>query len=394
MMEKKREFLWLDWIVWGILVALVMLAYTSAGRYLTVIARGGQLMFVPLVVLFFNHVDWKQALQEREKGLLLCMAAGVLVVINMFLAKAGPGVIFDIADLLLILYLSDKVKIDDVSLAIISAGFLLILCFWIKHDGSDYNANTISMIVFEATIVSAVCGCSLLSKWNKGWLVYPYLLATIPTIVWPIAKKFRGRTTLVAVLIMLFFFLVVPKLIWRVRALYYAATGGVLLVSLAVPAAFTYIYVGYVSQGLTFPPELRKFGGREPVWLQFFEAWTKEPWTGIGNDYVAKIPDLLFTNVHNGLLHILTVYGVLVFLITLILFGMVIAKIRTDEMSTAKKLGFSLIIAMVAMMTMESYVITAFSNLVFFFVLLVIFRENGQMRKNIAQNEQEQGKNT
>ncbi len=378
MIEKKKAVLWVDWAVWGVLMGILILAYTSADRFLMLISRGGQLIFLPLVVLFFNHVDWKKALREREKGLIFCVVAGVLVVVNMFLAKSGIGVVFDIANLLLILYLSDKIKLDDVSLVIIIAGFLQILSYWTSHDGSSYNYNTISMIVFEAAVISALCGCSLLSKWNKGWLVYLYLGAAVPTMIWPIAKKFRGRTTLVAVLVMLFVFLVVPKLIWRIRVLYYGMMGGSLFVSIAIPAAFTRLYVSYLKRGLEFKGKVRVFGGREPVWLQFYEAWIKEPWTGIGNDYGAKIPDLLFYNVHNGLFHILAVYGIPVFLITLVLFGMVIAKIRTDKITLAKKLGLSLFIAMVAMMATESYIITAFSNLIFFFVLLVIFRENGE----------------
>lgn len=388
MMEKKKAVLWVDWVVWGILMAVLILAYTSADRFLIMISRGGQMIFVPLVVLFFNHVDWKQALKERERGLILCVAAGILVVVNMFLAKSGIGVVFDIANLLLILYLSDKIEMDDVSLVIIIAGFLQILSYWTNHDGSGYNANTISMVVFEAAVISALCGCSFLSKWNKGWLVYLYLAAAIPTMVWPIAKQFRGRTTLVAVLVMLFFFLAVPKLLWRIRALYYALMFGGLSVTLAVPALFTRIYVSYLNRGLTFSGKVRIFGGREPVWLQFYEAWAEEPWTGIGNDYAAKIPDLLFFNVHNGLFHILMVYGIPVFLITLVLFGMVIVKIRTDEITLAKKLGLSLFLAMVAMMATESYIITSFSNLIFFFVLLVIFRENGGAGKDAAQNGQ------
>ena len=86
-MEKKKAVLWVDWVVWGILMAILILAYTSADRFLIMISRGGQLIFLPLVVLFFNHVDWKQALKERERGLILCVAAGILVVVNMFLAK-------------------------------------------------------------------------------------------------------------------------------------------------------------------------------------------------------------------------------------------------------------------------------------------------------------------
>lgn len=45
-------------------------------------------------------------------------------------------------------------------------------------------------------------------------------------------------------------------------------------------------------------------------------------------------------------------------------------------MSITKKIGFSIIIAMMCMAAMESYIVTSFSNVVFFFVLLIIFKED------------------
>lgn len=107
----------------------------------------------------------------------------------------------------------------------------------------------------------------------------------------------------------------------------------------------------------------------------------KEPWTGIGNDFIEKIPDLRFSSTHNGFLHLLVVYGIIIFLIVLFYFGYKIIQIKTEQISLTKKFGFSIIIAMLAIASMESYLITSFSNMLLFFVFLIIFKENKQIEE-------------
>ena len=376
MKENQKGRLWVDWLAYGAFMVIILLAYTSASRFITLVNRGGMLTFFVFLILFFNHVDWIQGLKNREKDLIICLITGILVIINMFLSKAGPGVIFDIANLLLLLYLADRIELDETGVWIITASFFLIFLFWIKADGSSYNANTITIIVFESAIISALGGASILSKWKKEWIACIYLVVAMVTVTWPIAKKFWGRTTLVAILIMLMFLFLIPKVVWSFRKLYYCLIGGIAVASLVIPAIFTYIYWSCIKQEVGFPDKLRIFGGREPVWLQYFEAWLKEPWTGIGNDFLGKIPNLRYNSIHNGLFHILVVYGVLVFLLTVFFLGKKLLKIKTETMSITKKIGFSIIIAMMCMAAMESYIVTSFSNVVFFFVLLIIFKED------------------
>ena len=70
------------------------------------------------------------------------------------------------------------------------------------------------------------------------------------------------------------------------------------------------------------------------------------------------------------------------FLVALFFLGKKLIKIKTDTMSITKKIGFSIMIAMTCMAAMESYIVTPFSNVVFFFVLLIIFREDNKNNCN------------
>ena len=129
MKENQKGRLWVDWLAYGAFMVIILLAYTSASRFITLVNRGGMLTFFVFLILFFNHVDWIQGLKNREKDLIICLITGILVIINMFLSKAGPGVIFDIANLLLLLYLADRIELDETGVWIITASFFLIFLF-------------------------------------------------------------------------------------------------------------------------------------------------------------------------------------------------------------------------------------------------------------------------
>lgn len=372
----KKPIIWIDWIVLILFNTYLLMAYTSSERFNLLLGRGGMFTSAILIILFFNHIDFIEALKNKEKELLLCIITGILSIINMLLSQSGPGVLFDIANFLLILYLSDKIKLDTIGLSIVSITFFLILIFWFNADGEGYNPNTVSLIVLEAATLSTLGFSALSAKWKKEWIIYPYLAVSSILFVFPIAKKFEGWTEIGALFILLFLFLLVPKMVWQIKKLYCIALGFISAICMIIPAIFTHLYYSYLNQGMEVPSKLRIFHGREPVWIQYFNAWKKEPWTGIGNNFIEKIPDLRFSSAHNGFLHLLAVYGIPIFLIVLIYFEYKISKIQTHSISLTKKWGFSLIIAMLAISSMESYIITSFSNMLLFFILLIIFREN------------------
>ena len=381
MNTTRTHFIWIDWITLSIFNIYLLLAYTSSTRFNLLLSRSGIFTSVILIIIFFNHINLIQALKNKEKELFLCIITGILSFINMIFAKSGPGVLFDIANIILILYLSDKIEIDTISLSIIFTTFFLILIFWFNANGDGYNPNTVSLIVLESAMLSTLSLSSLLSKWKKDWIIYLYLAVSSALFVYPVAKRFEGRTEIGALFILLFTFLFIPKLVWQFKKLYCSALGLIVITCMLVPAIFTHKYYDYINQGIDIPSKLKIFHGREPVWMQYFSAWKKEPWTGIGNDFIEKIPDLRFSSTHNGFLHLLVVYGIIIFLIVLFYFGYKIIQIKTEQISLTKKFGFSIIIAMLAIASMESYLITSFSNMLLFFVFLIIFKENKQIEE-------------
>ena len=167
MNTTRTHFIWIDWITLSIFNIYLLLAYTSSTRFNLLLSRSGIFTSVILIIIFFNHINLIQALKNKEKELFLCIITGILSFINMIFAKSGPGVLFDIANIILILYLSDKIEIDTISLSIIFTTFFLILIFWLNANGDGYNPNTVSLIVLESAMLSTLSLSSLLSKWKR-----------------------------------------------------------------------------------------------------------------------------------------------------------------------------------------------------------------------------------
>lgn len=126
-------------------------------------------------------------------------------------------------------------------------------------------------------MLSTLSLSSLLSKWKKDWIIYLYLAVSSAFFVYPVAKRFEGRTEIGALFILLFTFLFIPKLVWQFKKLYCSALGLIVITCMLVPAIFTHKYYDYINQGIDIPSKLKIFHGREPVWMQYFSAWKKNP---------------------------------------------------------------------------------------------------------------------
>lgn len=372
MKTVKEGMKWLDWLAFGGLMLVILAAYTTGAGFNKMIAHAGPIICIMLLILFANHVDWIQALKNRDKEFMLLLIVGTLAVINMLLSKAGPGVLFDIANLVLIIYLADKVILDDKILYMVTVVYIFILLYFFIADPKGYNPNTHSMIVFEACAVSTIGVSVLSSKIKKIWLTYIYVFITFLCISIPISMKYRGRTTIVGILVLISFF-VVPGIVWNIKRLYKALWGVILLFSTMMPM----LVLLYMAQGREIPYRKYWINGREIAWEQYMGAWLKEPWTGIGNDYLAKIPNLRYDNVHNGAIHILTVYGVFIFIIVIILLGKKLLQIKTETMNLTKRFGLCLLVSMFVISIMETYVVISFSNILFLLAFISVFREDG-----------------
>lgn len=375
-MNSKKLHETVDWLAAGMLMISLCLLYISRTSYDKIISYAPMLAFVVLAILFFNHVNWFERLKNKEVELILLIAGSVIAGINLVLAKSGFGVIFNIVDFLLVLYLADKVKLDRRITYAIGAVCLVIFGTWIGQGDKTFNTNLACMIIFAVAVYGITVVTDCLHRFHKGLWGKGISLAVMLGLAAPMVWRLRARGILVGIVVFLLLNYLIPNVVWKCKKIYGACVMLLIGGSIAVPMWYVWLWksgtqISFISLGKSF------FSGRNQVWDQFLTAFYKEPWTGIGSDFYAKIPDLLFSEVHNGLLHILVVHGIIVFAVAAFLLGKRLLQIgRHAGTNLVTRQCISAIVALAVASIFENYFVLVFYNMLVLLLFCMGNRED------------------
>ncbi len=367
-MEKKWIRDVVDWITAGVIIACLCTAYISRQYYDKFINYTAMVNFVILSIIFFNHVDWIEKIKSKEKELFLLLLAAVISVVNIVLSHSGYGVIFNIMNFLLILYLADKVHFDYKIYVAIGIACFVILGTWVGKGDKTYNTNLASMILFSLASFAVTVLVKVTEHYQKelwGKVISLFFMIGI-ILSWVI--KLRARCVVVGICVFTVVNYLIPKVVWGWKWLYRTCVGILISGSILFPLWYVWLW----KSGVTIDTRVfgkRFFSGRDIVWDQFLTAFYKEPFTGIGSDFLTKIPDALYTEVHNGLLHILVVHGIFIFAIAAFFLGKRLFQIQEKAVeSMVVRQCIAVIVAQAAVSVFENYFIMAFYNI---FILLL-----------------------
>lgn len=381
LMESKWIRNVVDWITAGLIIACLCMAYISRQYYDKFINYTAMVNFVILAIVFFNHVDWIEKIKSKEKELFLLLIAVIISVVNIVLSHSGYGVIFNITNFLLILYLADKVHFDDRIYVAIGIICFVILGTWIGKGDKTYNTNLASLILFSLAGFAVTALVRVAEYYEKALWGKILSLLFMLGIILPLVVKLRARCVVVGIGVFIVVNYLIPKAAWGCKWLYRVCVG--ILISGSI--LFPLWYVRLWKSGVTIDTRVlgkRFFSGRDIVWDQFLTAFYKEPFTGIGSDILTKIPDALYTEVHNGLLHILVVHGIFIFGIVAYFFGRRLFQIQEKAVeSVAVRQCIAVIVAQMAVSVFENYAVLAFYNTLVF-LLFCMGMEKVHTRNN------------
>lgn len=367
-MEKKRIKEIVDWCIAGLVIIAICMAYISRQYYDKIIRYAAVINFIILAMLFCNHINWVERIKNKEKELLLLIVAVVISLINIVFSHSGYGVIFNITNFLLILYLADKVKLDRKLYGAVGLACIVILGIWIGKGDKTFNTNHASMILFSLSgfaITELIFIMEFYKKevWGKV-ISFLFMLG----IILPLVIKLRARCVVVGIGVFFVVNYLIPKAAWGCKWLYRTCVGILIGGSILFPLWYVWLW----KSGVTIDTRVfgkRFFSGRDIVWDQFLTAFYKEPFTGIGSDILTKIPDAAYTEVHNGLLHILVVHGIFIFAIVAYFLGKRLFQIQEKAAeSMVVRQCIAVIVAQAAVSVFENYFILAFYNI---FILLL-----------------------
>lgn len=364
----------LDWIaIAGICICLLG-AYLKIEYYQIMVNYMPLIAALVMLVLFFNHVNWIEHLKNRDWELLILIVGGIIELINIRLSQSGFGVILNLITFFLLLYLADKVKMSRFCYYLISLTCLTCMIGWIGKNENQYNTNMAAMILFILA-AGTMPGVGICLKRLNHENFYRWYSLLITVAVFGAAWKLRARGIMIGIGIFWILSLLLPRYAWKPKWLYRVAV----ILLMAVGLVFPFVYVwNWKTQTVENFAWMGKnlYTAREQIWIQFFEAFQKEPWTGIGSNIEQKIQEPLFTEVHNGYLHLLFIYGVIIFILILILWIDVFWKAQQDARnSVIIRQNIYMAVGLMVSTLSENYIVLPAFNLIYFLLLTVFYQQ-------------------
>lgn len=267
-------------------------------------------------ILFFNNVDWIKLIKNKDKDIWILAAVVLLTGINLIIIGSNKGAFFVATDFVLIWYLSDKIVMTRRQIECMAVLYTSLLVVWLviaypiffgNYEEIAYNTNNAATF----TVYTLLCAFIFLKKLSvrfevMGVLTVMAVVRTFHLVLWH-----RARGAFVMLLVFMLFYYLVPRKWWEskklYRFLYLFATLGSL--------AFVAIYTALGQTGANFKlPFFYKnvFSGRQKIWLEIGKMFVKKPITGIGSGYA--LDSFFEYNLHNAMLDLIAVHGILVFI--------------------------------------------------------------------------------
>lgn len=343
---------------------------------------GTAISFVGLLIAFFCYIDIKTALRDPEFYIML--AGDIVTLINIMIIRSGIGSFFTVADLFLVLYLANKAYFPRkllIGSGIYLGFFYYYWTFDVKGYFKGYNTNYGGLVLITgyafAMLMLTILRQYLISRNNKLWSNI-VLAFTVFMFAWGynIISWYRARCALLG-LIVIIGIILIPRKLWRIKWLYnlmaIGASFGAILIS------WIYILLGRIKDVFTIQIFYKDIlSGRDAIWTELWTQFLKQPITGIGSKYVIQIDWMggIF-EVHNGLLDILIVHGVLVFALVMILLVKRLFELRTYVVeSEISKIAMAGIMAILVSSFMENFFIVAPFTMCFMILFIFVREDN------------------
>lgn len=385
-MEKRYNVA--NCILIGSLLIISTLEWHFAEWYGMFTPYGTLIMFVSLsaALLLYNDVV---GLMKDPVFWLICGTV-IFAFINLLILDSNKGCILVVANMSIVLYLSNKLKFTKGQMHFILSYLALFFFYWtvdVKGYFKGYNTNYGALILITGfaclMVLSEIFTDYLRKKNDKRGYLYVALEMFFIALAFNIISWYRSRAALVG-LIVLLFIKFIPLKIMNNKVVYYILSLFGTLGGIAV--SLIYIAFGNLKESVNLTLFYKDLiSGREVLWSELWNAFIQRPITGIGSSYVVKTEWMDgMLEVHNGMLDIMIVHGVIVFIPIFLLFTKRLFDNRVvASESRINKACFGALICMMATSFFENFIIVQPFTLVILFLLAF---QNGTVEKRIQKN--------
>ena len=343
--------------------------------YEAIAPYGTLISFVCLAVTFFAYVDVKDAL--RDPVFYMMAAADVVALLNLIIVGSRMGAILTVVDILLVLYLANKIEIPRKWMIVFVSYIGIFFFYWtidVKGYFKGYNTNYGGLVLITGFVCAMIASEYLrryLREHDRAGLakfVYVWDIAVF-AVGFNIISWYRARCALLGYLVFAVLWLI-PAKVWKRKWLYGILCGCMTLGSIV----FTLLYVllGKLREVFTIQVFYKDIlSGREAIWAELWGEFLKKPLTGIGSAYTMKLSWMegMF-EVHNGLLDLLIVHGIAVFVVACLMLVKRLWALRILASSSALgKITMAAVMAILAASFLENFFIVPPFSLILLILL-------------------------
>ncbi len=301
---KKSIVKYTDVILCALFTYLILSSFLTQDIYAALTPYATLIIFVVMGITALGHVDILKSLKGKDPELIAAALAVIAGTVNVFLVGSNKGAILTVADNALLLYLAGKLPLSDKCRIFICSAGILPLIPWYAVVRWYYNFNMAGLTFISLMIMGELLLEYAGNELDLEYLKYVQVLLVAVTFLFTVC--YHARSAALCVLLFGLVYIILPKL--ASSKAYFILP----VLSTAGSLLFTLIYTALGKRGIDLTILYKDvLSGRQEIWAELWEAFIRQPITGIGSAYELK--SFFIFEVHNGLMDILVVHGIIVF---------------------------------------------------------------------------------
>lgn len=298
----------INYTVVSIMFFLFLIMWLQINIYLELVQIFPLLIFTLLTILVVSNSN---KILEDKKISIIAFVTIMTAVIGIVINNSNIGTLFGVINLSIVFLISPYIQINQKIIKIFSILSFLGLIYWSFIPPEGFNTNSIGVITLVFFIFSLFVLGSIKNKIIKIPLIIFTIIISLNSIIIS-----ESRASLIGFIFFIILNFLIPyKVLCKkiiVKFLIYLVTIG------SIGYVFLYIGLWKMNYSLTWSyGDKSLYTGRELIWIDLWVAFKENYLFGLGSNYQLQTHDVL--NVHNSMFHILTIYGILVFMLSLTL---------------------------------------------------------------------------
>lgn len=272
-----------------------------------------------------SYCDIKKIVTFHDKEMNMIFVISAVTGVCLILSKSRIGAFFTVFNYCILWYLSDKWYWSKIQLAAVSGTLFMIFIKWLIFPIPGFNPNGIGTVtVFSMFSIVAMVDYLIKNKRICLSVQAICILLSLQQVV-----KYRGRGTLLCLLVYIIIRFFIPRQLWLKRNLYKLFCFMVTLGSIVFVFVYTAVWAITKTELNISIFHKNLYSGREEIWYEVWNIFKQQPLIGTGSNLILESWPVV--NIHNAMYDILIVHGVIVF--GLFLFYIIWKKMKIHKIN-------------------------------------------------------------